>query len=318
MIHKCDICNYTTERNQYFLKHIETEKHKVNIKNLKKVKVETTQEVINDLKEGIKEDLIPAVKKVVKNEIKTMEKRVINKVDEVKNIAVKNKEMTKTILNRLNEDYKDNPPLEYLGDYKSLKVLQHYYKLSEEDLVKTNKLQKAIVKDYVTGDIVKTIINILTGFLRKDNLNSQSIFNTDTSRHNYAAKHRDAWKPDKQGLYLNDRIIKPFCVVIASLMKNYLHYKAERSKHYRYDLLHKYDDTASETDDDIFLDRDHPGTVFENKDNEDDEHIRFLDECEEVCNIRKLIRYIETDKLYDEIIAKLSPILNYNIRIINV
>ena len=37
MIHKCDICNYTTERNQYFLKHIETEKHKVNIKNLKKV-----------------------------------------------------------------------------------------------------------------------------------------------------------------------------------------------------------------------------------------------------------------------------------------
>jgi len=264
----------------------------------------------------IKHELIPEVKK----DIKAMEKRVVNqvtnKIEEVKKIANKNKEYSKSILNKLNEDYKDNPPLEYPGDYKCLKGLQTYYNLNDEEVTKTNKLHKAIIKDYVNGKIVETIIKILTGFLHKKNLNSQSIFNTDTARNNYAAKHKDIWRPDKEGLYLNDRVIKPFCFIIRTLMKNYLQYKSDRSNHNRYETIHRYDSTEDE-DTDIFLDKDHPGKIFVDKDDSSDKEKRFLDECQEVCDIHKLIKYIDTEKLYNEIIAKLSPILNYNIRIKN-
>ena len=43
-----------------------------------------------------------------------------------------------------------------------------------------------------------------------------------------------------------------------------------------------------------------------------------MDELEELIEINKHGRYIEKGLLYDEIIEKLSTILNYNVRIKNV
>ena len=175
--------------------------------------------------------------------------------------------------------------LEYQGDLKSLTELHTFYKLTAEESLKTNKLQKAIVRDYKNKTLVDSIIKILTQFLNKDNLHSQSIFNTDSARNNYAAKHKDLWKKD------------PICEIIKTLMQNYKRYKFDRSDYRKYNLLHK--------DDQEFI----------NKDDSSDDERRGIEELDELCDINKLISHIKTDGLYDEIIAKLSPILNYNIKI---
>jgi hypothetical protein len=87
--------------------------------------------------------------------------------------------------------------------------------------------------------LLDTIIKILTNFLKKDNLHLQSIFNTDTSGHHYAAKHKDSWEKDKAGIYLSDKVVKPFCSIIKALMLNYKQYKNERYKEYKKKLLNK-------------------------------------------------------------------------------
>jgi len=177
----------------------------------------------------------------------------------------------------------------------------------------TNKLQKALIKDYTNGTLLDTIIKILTNFLKKDNLHLQSIFNTDTSRHHYAAKYTDSWEKDKAGKYLSDKVVKPFCEIIKALMINYKQYKNKRYKEYKKKLLNK--DKNSESDDDIFMNANETETDFAYKDDTSDEDRRGIDDLDELCSINKLGRYIESGCLYDEIIAKLSLILNYNVRI---
>ena len=139
---------------------------------------------------------------------------------------------------------------------------------------------------------------------------SQSIFNTDTSRNNYAAKHKDSWEKDKAGKYLNDKVIKPFCSIINSLMINYKRYKNDRYKDYKKKLLNKDNDS-----DQIFMDKNESETEFAYKDDTSDEERRGMDELEEYCSINKLQKYIDSGQLYDEIVARLSLILNYNVKI---
>jgi hypothetical protein len=91
-------------------------------------------------------------------------------------------------------------------------------------------------------------------------------------------------------------------------MQNYLQYKFDRNKYNKYKLQHKYDDS-----DDIFVDKNEP--EFINKDDSSDENKKGIEELDELCIIKNLINYINTGNLYNEIIAKLSPILNYNIKI---
>jgi len=173
----------------------------------------------------------------------------------------------------------------------------------------TNKLQKALIKDYTNGTFLDSIIKILTIFLKKDNLHLQSIFNTDTSRHHYAAKYTNTWEKDKNGIYLNEKVIKPFCSIIKALMLNYKRYKNERAEVYKKKILNNSENS------DIFMDKDDKETEFAFKDDTSDDEKGGIDELEELIEINKLGRYIETGQLYDEIIAKLSLILNYNVRI---
>jgi len=56
-------------------------------------------------------------------------------------------------------------------------------------------------------------------------------------------------------------------------------------------------------------------TEFAYKDDTSDDERGGIDELDELIEINKLGRYIETGQLYDEIIAKLSIILSYNVRI---
>jgi hypothetical protein len=314
MKHICNNCNFETTILSKYLRHVQTDKHKQKIETIKKeedtIKKIASMEtnVINNINE-VKNDL---EKKITKEADKN-NKKITAKIEEVKKIANKNKEYAKSTLTILNELYKDNPPLEYPGDRQCLTALYEYYKLSRLQVMNTNKLQKALIKDYTNGTLLDTIIKILTTFLKKDNLHLQSIFNTDTSRHHYAAKYTDSWEKDKAGKYLSDKVVKPFCEIIKALMINYKQYKNKRYKEYKKKLLNK--DKNSESDDDIFMNANETETEFAYKDDTSDEDRRGIDDLDELCSINKLGRYIESGCLYDEIIAKLSTILNYNVRI---
>ena len=318
MKHLCINCNYQTEILTNYKKHIESNKHKSKIESIKKeeetIKKITSMETnvinnINEVKNEVKNE-VNNVKKEIKYETDKNNKKITAKIEEVKKIANKNKEYAKSTLTILNELYKDNPPLEYPGDRQCLTALYEYYKLSRHQVMTTNKLQKALIKDYTNGTLLDTIIKILTNFLKKDNLHLQSIFNTDTSRHHYAAKYTDSWEKDKAGKYLSDKVVKPFCEIIKALMINYKRYKNDKAKEYKKKLLNKYNDS-----DDIFMNVNETETEFAYKDDTSDEDRRGMDELDELCSINKLGRYIESGCLYDEIIAKLSTILNYNVRI---
>ena len=228
MKHVCEYCNYVNDRLENYLKHIKTDKHKLKMEVIKKEEDNNKNlllvaDKITKLEDTIVKD-VNEVKKVVskvKNNTDKNHKETTKQIEEVKKIANKNKEYAKSTLTILNEFYKDNPPLEYPGDRKCLSALQEFYKISVNQVINTNKLHKAIVRDYTNRTLVDSIIKILTSFLKKDNLHLQSIFNTDISRHNYTAKHKDSWEKDKKGIYLNDIVIKPFCI-IAQELKHFL------------------------------------------------------------------------------------------------
>ena len=154
----------------------------------------------------------------------------------------------------------------------------------------TNKLQKVLIKDYTSGTFLDSIIKILTTFLKKDNLHLQSIFNTDTSRHHYAAKYTDSWEKDKNGIYLSEKVIKPFCSIIKVLMLNYKKYKNERIKEYKKKILNNSENS------DIFMDKDDKETEFAYKDDTSDDEKGGMDELEELIEINNLGRYPLTDQ----------------------
>ena len=265
MKHYCKLCEYETTRIDNFYRHIESNKHKLNIETIKKEeetikKIESMEtNVINNINE-VKND-VNNVKKEIKHEADKNNKKITAKIEEVKKIATQNKEYAKSTMTILNEFYKDNPPLEYPGDRKCLTALYEHYKISRHQVMTTNKLQKAIIKDFSNGTLLDSIIKILTNFLKKDNLNLQSIFNTDTSRHHYAAKQTDSWVKDKAGKYLSDTVIHPFCDIIKALMINYKRYKNKRAEEYKKKLIDK--DFNS---DDIFMDKNETETKFAYKD----------------------------------------------------
>jgi len=334
MLHTCKYCTYSTHRLELYFKHIETDKHKLQLilikredeiqqKELEQQQKELEQQQQRELEQQQRQedniqlmkvaDNINKLDKTIKKEVKTVMNKVdnlSNKVDDVKKIANKNIKYSKSILAKLNEEYKDSPPLEYPGDRKSLTAIKDFYKISLEHALKTNKLQKAILKDFKNKILVTTIIKILTGFLKKDNIHSQSIFNTDTARNNYATKHVDSWKTDKAGEYLNSTVIKPFCIIIKTLMIQFVKYKYAQSDNRKKKLLNK-----DRTEDDIFLDKDEDEDEFVDLDDSSDEQRHFIEQLDEICLARELIKYIDQDKLYEEIIAKLAPQLNYNVRI---
>jgi hypothetical protein len=70
----------------------------------------------------------------------------------------------------------------------------------------------------------------------------------------------------------------------------------------------------SYSDDNIFM-KTETETEFEYKDDSSDDKKKCLDDLDELCYVTGIIKYIDSDKLHGEIISKLSPILNFGVRI---
>ena len=175
MKHQCKFCDYETTILSKFLRHIQTNKHKTKIELIKKEEEmnKKTKELIikeeeilkrneenNKKLESIVIDNMNNVKKALEKKI-TMEVQNVSKdVKEVKKIATENKEYAKSTMTILNQFYKDNPPLAYPGDRKCLTALYEHYKISRHQVMTTNKLQKAIIKDFSNGTLLATIVKI--------------------------------------------------------------------------------------------------------------------------------------------------------------
>ena len=325
MKHYCKLCEYDTTILAKYLRHIQTDKHKTKIELIKKEEdlnkksiqlINKEEEILRRNEENNKKletiviDNMNNVRKALEKKITKEIQHVSKELGEVKKIATKNRDYAKSTLTILNELYKDNPPLEYPGDLNCVTYIYKYYDLTKDQVLNTHKLQKALIKDYKEEKLLDVIIKILTDFLKKDNLHLQSIFNTDSSRNNYARKQDDVWKTDKAGEYLNKFIIKPFCLIIKSLMDSYLKYMFVRSE-YRKKKLRNVDEESE----DIFFNKDYVDLDFTDKDDTEDLKKRYLDELDDLCDIRNVTKYIESDEVCKVIIAKLSPILNYKIRI---
>jgi hypothetical protein len=302
------------------LRHRQSEKHKTKIELIKKEEeiAKKEEEIIKKEKDMIKrnEENNKKIETIVVKNINNVKKEIIKEVNsvskevkEVKKIATKNKEYAKSTLSILNEIYKDNPPLEYIGDAETLTAIYKYYGLTKQQVMKTNKLHKLLAKDQKNSTLSDSFTKILAKILKKDNPHLQSIFNVDVTRDNYATKDEDSWKKDKAGMLLNEKIIQPFCTIIKSLMRNYIKYKVSKSSHRKKQLMKE-----SYSDDNIFM-KTETETEFEYKDDSSDDKKKCLDDLDELCYVTGIIKYIDSDKLHGEIISKLSPILNFGVRI---
>ena len=94
-------------------------------------------------------------------------------------------------------------------------------------------------------------------------------------------------------------------------MINYLKYIYDRSEDRKQKMIHKNDEDS----DDVFMDKNKTEFEFEYKDDSDDENKKYFDELDDIISIKNVIKYIETTVYYEEIITKLSPILNYRINV---
>lgn len=97
-------------------------------------------------------------------------------------------------------------------------------------------------------------------------------------------------------------------------MTNYKKYKNDLEKENDKKLFNKKIDSDKS---DIFLNKNETDAEFLYKDtpsrDTSDDNRSGIDELDELIEINKLGRYIEIGQLYNEIIAKLSLILNYNV-----
>lgn len=213
MLHKCKICNFENSRQSYYLKHLETDKH---IKNKHLHEMLEEKKIIAISLDEIKDNQIKNDKKLDKKL-----KQISNEVKEVKTIAEKTKIYSQRCLRFLNEQYKNNPPLIYPGNEYCLGEIFKHFNITNKDYKETSKLEEKILYYYSKNKLAESLIQILLPILKKDDPTKQSVFNTDSTRNNFATKYEDEWKPDKAGIYLNKQIIKPFCNIIVEIMTSY-------------------------------------------------------------------------------------------------
>jgi len=86
-------------------------------------------------------------------------------------------------------------------------------------------IHSCIIKDFKDGNFIKYISEIILSIIKKDDPSKQSIWNTDSSRLNYAIKLSvNKWSEDKSGLKFSDLVIKPTLIQIKILLDEYKKY----------------------------------------------------------------------------------------------
>ena len=208
--HTCKICLYQTNQKVNYDKHLLTQKHKNNILDNKNNIVINN----NDKNINVEVDKVDILIKQNETVIKQNEdfkkqneelKQKIERLEEINNqntnkIVKEARAIKKSILTILNTNFKDTPSIDYIQEDEFKKELEDEYKAKINN--KEDKLFMRIFSDYENKKLVKSLSDIILKLVKKEDKKTQSVFNIDSARGNYATKIEDCWFNDKSGLQL--------------------------------------------------------------------------------------------------------------------
>jgi hypothetical protein len=204
--HICKNCNYETTNSAHYNKHLLTTKHINNKKNntnntnnnnnitllMEQFKVQIIKEMV-DLKKTNNQNTNTIVK----------EARIIKK----------------SLLSILNSNFKDTPSIDYIDEDEFKKQLEDEYNLKIKD--KDNKIFMRIFSDFQKRKLIHSMSKVILRFLKKEDQTTQSVFNIDAARGNYATKIQDIWHNDKKGLQMKKYTIDLMMKYMLNVMDIY-------------------------------------------------------------------------------------------------
>jgi hypothetical protein len=201
--YNCECCKYLTEKKTDFNKHLKTKKHIINKTNNKddiklsleqiKIEMEKLKETNNQLKETNNQNTNTIVK----------EARIIKK----------------SLLSILNSNFKDTPSIDYIDENDFKKHLEDEYNLKID--AKDNKIFMRIFSDFERKKLIYSMSKVILRFLKKEDQTTQSVFNIDAARGNYATKIQDIWHNDKKGLQMKKYTIDLMMKYMLNVMDIY-------------------------------------------------------------------------------------------------
>jgi hypothetical protein len=222
VLHICKLCDYKSDQKCAYTRHLNSNKHKVNyIKNkkapntindnviIKKIELLTKEmEKLKEINQQLKENNIQNTNKIV------------NANNQNTHAIVKEARIIKkSLLSILNSNFKDTPSIDYI-DEKEFKIhLEEEYNLKLDD--KDNRLFMRIFSDFEKRKLIHSMSNVIIRFIKKEDQKSQSVFNIDSARGNYATKIEDIWHNDKKGLQMKKYTIDMMMKYMLNVMDIY-------------------------------------------------------------------------------------------------
>ncbi len=210
VVHICKCCNYSTDKKNNFDKHCLTEKH---IKNKKGNNLNNKDVIslITDLKEEI-------------NQLKENNNKNTNTIVNANNqnthtIVKEARNIKKSLLSILNSNFKDTPSIDYIDEDEFKIHLEEEYNLKIDE--PNNRMFMRIFSDYEKRKLVHSMSKVILRFLKKEDQKTQSVFNIDSARGNYATKIQDIWHNDKKGLHMKKYTIDMMMKYMLNVMDVY-------------------------------------------------------------------------------------------------
>ena len=220
-IHTCKYCYYSTPTKSVYDTHLISKKHINNIKEYEKLKNNNSNSniIINKIDNLSKQN--EEVKKQNEEVLKQNDllKQKIEQLERVNNqntnkIVKEARAIKKSILTLLNANFKDTPSIAYINEEQFRLELEEEYKRKISDT--NNELFIRIFNDYTNKKLIKTLADLILKFVKKQDQKTQSVFNIDSARGNFATKIEDLWLNDKSGLQLKKYTLD---VIIEYLLK---------------------------------------------------------------------------------------------------
>jgi hypothetical protein len=249
-IHTCKICGLTTTKKGTYDEHLLTQKHKRNVK-LQKDKLNVNLKV-NDNTKIDKMDKMDKMDNKIDNltkqniEVLKQNEELRKKIEQLEQVNNQNtnkivkeaRSIKKSILTILNTNFKETPSIDYIDEKEFRLELEAEYDRKIDD--KSNSLFMRIFNDYNNKKLIKTLSDLILKFIKKEDQKTQSVFNIDSARGNYATKIEDLWHNDKSGLQLKKYTLD----MVIKYMLNVLDIYRQRLE----DMIKKKNKTSEERD----------------------------------------------------------------------
>lgn len=237
---KCDICDYTTNEQFNYKRHLGSKKHieKVNMqKNYSTYNSKynckycdnaffSSSNLIRHMKSCTKqkemEEKLELENEILKRELFQKNKMISileSDVTHLKLVVNNTGTIAKTSVSALSyvlQNYTKAPALELMTEYAALNYDQDH-----------DKFIPTIIHEYNHKHLDAYIGNFIVRSYKKDDPSEQSLWNSDTSRLTYivrdiVANNKVDWKVDKKGLKTNELIIAPILKYVDGQLRNYL------------------------------------------------------------------------------------------------